>query len=151
MRPTARISERRVSSPTQKRRKTTPSSEKTWSTSVGSTKAEYGRADHHPREDLADDRRLSDPLEELVAELGREQDDEEVGEDVVDARGGGDGEGEDVDQRRLFAGPEPSTKSAISSPLRNVLSATLAKVNARLLTYALATFLIAIVAGHFAG
>ena len=36
--PTARISESRVSSPTQKRRKTTPSSEKTRSTSPTSTR-----------------------------------------------------------------------------------------------------------------
>ena len=48
--------------------------------------------DQDPAEDLADDRRLPDPLEDLVAELGREQDQEEVGEDPGGV-GGGEWEG----------------------------------------------------------
>ena len=42
------------------------------------------RADEHAGEDLADDRRLAQAPEELVAELRREQDDEQIGEDRGD-------------------------------------------------------------------
>ena len=55
--------------------------------------AQHRGPDQHPAEDLADDRRLPDPLEDLVAELGREQDEEEVGEDFGGAVGGGEREG----------------------------------------------------------
>ena len=91
--PTSASSDAFVSSPTQKRRKTTPSSANTSRVSVGSDEAEHGRAEHDAGEDLADDRRLAESLEELVAELGGEEDDEEVDERAGDgavARGGED-------------------------------------------------------------
>ena len=53
---------------------------------------EDGRPDEDAGEDLADDRRLVDPLEQLVAELRGEQDDEEVGQRAGGVRRGGEGE-----------------------------------------------------------
>jgi hypothetical protein len=44
-----------------------------------------------------------DPLEELVAELGGDEDDEEVGEDAGDVAGRGEWEGEGRDRPRLCA------------------------------------------------
>ena len=96
--PTSFISESRVSSPTQKSRKTTPSSEKTRSTSVTSTRPRTEGPIEDAAEDLADDRRLADPLEDLVAELGGEQDEEEVGEDRAGV-GGCEGEREGAHPR----------------------------------------------------
>ena len=66
--------------------------------------AEHRGTDQNPAEDLADDRRLADPLEDLVAELGREQDQEEVGEDPGGVAGGGEGEGGDDVHGKLQAG-----------------------------------------------
>ena len=53
---------------------------------------EHRRPDEDAREDLADDRRLVDPLEQLVAELRREQDDEDVGQRAGGVGGGGERE-----------------------------------------------------------
>ena len=88
--PTSRISWRRVSSPTQKRRKTTPSSENTSSTSVELYEAEHGRPDQDAGEDLSDDRRLTNSLEELVTELGRYEDDRQIGQRAGGLAGRGD-------------------------------------------------------------
>jgi hypothetical protein len=44
-----------------------------------------------------------DPLEELVAELGGDKDEEEVGEDASDVARGGEWEGEGRDRPRLCA------------------------------------------------
>ncbi len=54
---------------------------------------QHRRPDQEPAEDLADDRRLPDPLEDLVAELGGDEDEEEVSEDPSDVAGGGEWEG----------------------------------------------------------
>ena len=67
--------------------------------------AEDRGADEDAAEDLADDRRLADPLEQLVAELGREQDEEEVGEDRGGVGTGGEGKVHGS-RRRLCGGQE---------------------------------------------
>ena len=89
--PTSRRSDSFVSRPTQNSRKTTPSSANTSSTSPGSTRPKHGGADEHAGEDLADERRLAQAPEQLVAELGGEQHDEQVRQDVGDTGGCGDG------------------------------------------------------------
>jgi hypothetical protein len=45
---------------------------------------------------------LPDPLEDLVAELGGEEDEEEVGEDPRRVAGGGEWEEQRLDRPRLF-------------------------------------------------
>jgi len=52
---------------------------------------------------------LPDPLEDLVAELGGDEDDKEVGQDPRGVAGGGEWEKEGIDRRRLFLYPETSS------------------------------------------
>ncbi len=102
--PTSRISESFVSRPTQKSRKTTPSSAKTSRRLAGLDEAEDRGPDHEAGEDLADQRRLVDPLEDLVADLGRDQDHREIGDDTGDGATRREGKGE-VDQPTPIAWP----------------------------------------------
>ena len=61
--------------------------------------AEHGGPDEDSGENLADDRRLADPLEDLVAELRRKEHQEEVGEDTRGVPGSSQWEVGKVDQQ----------------------------------------------------
>ena len=79
-RPTADLAHlhSRVSRPTQNSMNTTPSSANTSSISLGRDETEHGRARRrNAGEDLADERRLAESPEQLVADLRREQDHEQ--------------------------------------------------------------------------
>ncbi|HLE99811.1 MAG TPA: hypothetical protein VI540_07925 [Gaiellaceae bacterium] len=84
MRPTSLRSSSLVSSPTQNSRNTAPSSANT--STVSPTSTEQGGPHEDSGQDLADDGRLVDPLEELVADLRGQQDQEEVEDRLGDAR-----------------------------------------------------------------
>ena len=85
VRPTSRRSDSRVSSPTQNSRKTTPSSAKTSSTSLGSTSPKTAGPTSTPARISPTIVGWRRRLKQLVAELRGEQDDEQVGQQLGDA------------------------------------------------------------------
>ncbi len=83
---------------------------------------EHRRADEDAREDLADDGRLVDALEQLVPELRREQDDEDVGQCAGGVGGRGEREQqvrghreEDYAARAAVPGADPPVSPAVTA------------------------------------
>ncbi|MEZ5077003.1 MAG: hypothetical protein R2725_06145 [Solirubrobacterales bacterium] len=102
--PTAFISESRVSSPTQKSRKTTPSSAKTSITSLTSTRPRTEGPINRPPRISPMIAGWPIHLKNLVAEAWRRaEDQEEVGEDLAGAAGGD----RQVERHALSCCPRP--------------------------------------------
>ena len=87
--PTERSSLMLSSSPTSSSSRITPSSARTVEDLVGVEQAEDRRADDDPGDDLTDDGRDADPLRDLRGDLRRQEDDDDVDEDLGDAAGVG--------------------------------------------------------------
>ena len=84
--PTLSRSSRRTSRPTVKSRMTTPSSAKTSAVSGDVGEAEGEGPDDEAAEQLTDDAGLVDASEDLFADLGREEEDEQAEQRVREGR-----------------------------------------------------------------